>query len=202
MTDSLVASPFCAGRACPYNQPLMNELSAALSVLTAMITPAVLISACGSLLLSTSDRLGRSVNRVRELSEKLEGFAKESREGELFEERRANLFRQLDVATSRARILQRCLSVLYLALCAFVMTSVFIAVVSVSVRFQYFWLPVAAGMVGAFLLLYSSLMLIREARLASRGTRIEMDFTWKLSQLHVPTELQETYKPEYLRRNL
>jgi hypothetical protein len=45
-------------------------------------------------------------------------------------------------------------------------------------------------------------MLIREARLASRGTRIEMDFTWKLSQLHVPTELQETYKPEYLRRNL
>ena len=179
----------------------MNELSSALSILTAMITPAVLISACGSLLLSTSDRLGRSVNRVRDLSEKLEGLASSPPEMELFEERRANLFRQLDVATTRARILQRSLSVLYLALCAFVMTSVFIAVVSVSVRFNYYWLPVAAGMVGAFLLLYTSLMLIREARLASRGTRIEMDFTWKLSQRHVPPELQESYKPEYLRSN-
>ena len=42
----------------------------ALAILTAMITPAVLISACGALIFSTSTRLGRVVDRVRMLSEK------------------------------------------------------------------------------------------------------------------------------------
>lgn len=36
----------------------MDPLSSALAVLTAMITPSVLISACGALILSTSTRLG------------------------------------------------------------------------------------------------------------------------------------------------
>jgi len=47
----------------------------AVAVLTAMITPAVLISACGSMILSTSSRLGRVVDRVRALSDKLEELA-------------------------------------------------------------------------------------------------------------------------------
>ena len=46
--------------------------AAAIAVLTAMITPAVLISACGSMILSTSGRLGRVVDRVRALSDRLE----------------------------------------------------------------------------------------------------------------------------------
>jgi hypothetical protein len=50
-------------------------MSSAVAVLTAMITPAVLISACGSMILSTSSRLGRVVDRVRALSDKLEELA-------------------------------------------------------------------------------------------------------------------------------
>ena len=42
------------------------------SVLGAMITPAVLISACGALILSTSVRLGRVVDRVRALADRFE----------------------------------------------------------------------------------------------------------------------------------
>ncbi len=53
----------------------MEPLSSALSVLTAMITPAVLISACGTMILSTSTRLGRVVDRVRALSDRLEELA-------------------------------------------------------------------------------------------------------------------------------
>lgn len=40
----------------------------ALAVLSAMITPAVLISACGTLIFSTAARLARIVDRVRGLS--------------------------------------------------------------------------------------------------------------------------------------
>ena len=50
----------------------MQDLPTALSLLTAMITPAVLISACGTLIFSTSARLARIVDRVRELSQQIE----------------------------------------------------------------------------------------------------------------------------------
>lgn len=50
------------------------DSEAAIAVLTAMITPAVLISACGSMILSTSTRLGRVVDRVGVLSDQIENM--------------------------------------------------------------------------------------------------------------------------------
>jgi len=73
----------------------MEGLSSALTVLTAMITPAVLISACGTMILSTSTRLGRIVDRVRSLSDKLEELAKTDGEVELLEDRRSIIYSQL-----------------------------------------------------------------------------------------------------------
>ena len=57
--------------------PDLRLLAPGIAVLTAMITPAVLILASGTLLASTSSRLGRVVDRVRMLSESFEHFAKE-----------------------------------------------------------------------------------------------------------------------------
>ncbi|MCV4614792.1 DUF2721 domain-containing protein, partial [Escherichia coli] len=48
-----------------------ENLNSTIEFLTAMITPALLISATGSLVLSTSTRLGRVVDRVRELERRL-----------------------------------------------------------------------------------------------------------------------------------
>jgi hypothetical protein len=64
----------------------MDSISAT-AVLTAMITPAVLISACGSMILSTSSRLGRVVDRVRALSDRLEDMSKTRRYGQLEREK-------------------------------------------------------------------------------------------------------------------
>jgi hypothetical protein len=72
-----------------------------------MITPAVLISACGSMILSTSARLGRVVDRVRALSDKLEEIATNPPDEINLRDRQAIIFEQLDRLTSRARILQR-----------------------------------------------------------------------------------------------
>ena len=48
-----------------------NALSITIEFLTAMVTPTLLISATGSLVLSTSTRLGRVIDRVRELEVRL-----------------------------------------------------------------------------------------------------------------------------------
>jgi hypothetical protein len=169
----------------------MDEFSSALAVLTAMITPAVLISACGTLILSTSTRLGRVVDRVRVLLQHFEELAHGESRSELFEERRAMMFDQLDKLTSRARLLQRCMTVFYLALGIFVATSVAIGLAAATDIVRYSWLPVVTGLVGALFLFYGSILLIFEARLAFKTIQSEMDFVWRLGQTLAPASLVE-----------
>src|SRR5881275_2055239 len=144
----------------------MDGLSSAIAVLTAMITPAVLISACGSMILSTSSRLGRVVDRVRSLSDRLDEIAERKERGEIATERQALIFQQLDKLTSRARLLQRCMVTFYLSLGAFVLTSVAIGIVAVLGPTDYTIAPVICGLIGALFLFYGSMLLIFEARLA------------------------------------
>jgi ABC-type multidrug transport system fused ATPase/permease subunit len=131
------------------------DMSSAVAVLTAMITPAVLISACGSMILSTSHRLGRVVDRVRALSDKLdELFGKGADEAQ---DRQTIIFAQLDKLTSRARILQRAMVTFYLALGMFVATSVAIGLVAfVPNQPRYNLVPVVVGLLGACFLFYGS----------------------------------------------
>src|SRR5207244_8131639 len=93
----------------------MDGLSSSLAVLTAMITPAVLISASGTMILSTSTRLGRVVDRTRSLSDRLRRLTTEEETSEFLEEERAMLYVQLDKLTSRSRLLQRGLNIFSLA---------------------------------------------------------------------------------------
>jgi hypothetical protein len=144
----------------------MNGLPDALAVLSAMITPAVLISGCGSLIMATSGRLNRAVDRTREISRRFAELAQTTAAAEkAVEPERRMLFSQLHFSTNRSRMLQRALSRLYWALGLFVGTSVAIGVVAVGSR-QYAWIPLVLGLAGAGLLLYASMLLVRESRVA------------------------------------
>lgn len=175
------------------------------SVLSAMITPAVLISACGALILSTSVRLGRVVDRVRALAERFEELSrKDAAEVELFEDRLELTFTQLDWLTSRARHLQRAMTTFYLALGLFVATTVTLGFVGLTGRagkaFQ--WIPVVFGMVGAALLFIGTILLAFEATLALRSVHSEMDFLWKLGKHYAPDSLQQRLASRRLFRQL
>ena len=162
-----------------------------------MITPAVLISASGTMILSTSTRLGRVVDRVRSLSDRLQELPNDDAQADLLEEKRAMLFDQLDKLTSRSRLLQRALTTFYLAVGVFVATSVAIGVVSFF-HGRFGWVPVAMGLIGAFFLFYGSMLLVFEARLALSTTHAEMDFIWRTSKRLVPRELVEQHKTHYV----
>ena len=174
------------------------DKSAAIAVLTAMITPAVLISACGSMILSTSTRLGRVVDRVRDLSDRLEALTEGERRERDILERQSLIFAQLDKLTSRARILQRCMVVFYLSLGAFVATSVAIGVAGFASRSSYNLIPVALGILGACFLFYGSILLIFEARLALSTIHHEMDFIWQRSKKVAPAEVVDQHKPHFI----
>jgi Protein of unknown function (DUF2721) len=161
-----------------------------------MITPAVLISACGSMILSTSSRLGRVVDRVRALSDKLEEIATNPPNEINLRDRQAVIFEQLDRLTSRARILQRSMVCFYLGLGMFVATSVAIGLVALTSR--YTLIPVILGIAGACFLFYGSMLLIFEARLALSTIHAEMDFIWRHSKRIAPAEIVEQHKPHFV----
>jgi Protein of unknown function (DUF2721) len=162
----------------------------ALAVLTAMITPAVLISACGALIFSTSSRLGRVVDRVRALSAKFEELAKHPEADDLADDRRQLVFAQLDRQTSRARLIQRAMVAFYSALGIFVASSVAIAVISAVAR-SFTWIAVVLGVLGALFMLFGSVLLVIESRMAMSAISSEMDFVWKVGQRYAAGKLDE-----------
>ncbi len=180
----------------------MEPLSSALAVLTAMITPSVLISACGAMILSTSTRLGRVVDRVRSLSDSFEELVASGEELTLLEERRALIFDQLDKLTSRARLLQRSMTSFYGALGIFVSTSVAIGLVAALGRDGTGWIPVVLGLLGSCFLFYGSVLLIFEARLALSTINAEMDFITRLGNALAPADLTTPRSPHFNRLTL
>lgn len=160
----------------------------ALSVLTAMITPAVLISACGALIFSTGTRLGRVIDRVRHLTSKFEELARNPQADDMADERRTLLFSQLDRQMSRARLIQRAMVAFYSALGIFVATTVSIAVTH-SIARNLTWIGVVLGLLGAMFMLYGSVLLIIESRLALAAVLSEMDFVAKVSRHYAGDEV-------------
>jgi Protein of unknown function (DUF2721) len=164
-------------------EALMKSPSAALTVLTSMITPALLLSASGTFIMSTSHRLGRVIDRVRNLTVMMEDIMQEDRKLELLDERRQVIFNMIDRQSARAKLLVRALVVFYVAAGAFVATSVCIGIISLYGP-KLAWLPLALGITGAILMFIGSMILIYEARLAVVSLHLETRFLDKLVDFH------------------
>lgn len=180
-------------------QSPLGAMTGTAAVLSAMITPAVLISACGSLAISTANRLGRTIDRTRRLSEEFASLARESAAEEakgeqrdagimgLIAERRAMVFEQLERSIRRSRLLQRAMTRIYLAIGFFVATSVAVGIVAVT-HARFTWVPVLLGMAGAGLLFHASALLILESRVGLSAIHAEMNFMWRLGRRHAPAD--------------
>ena len=171
-----------------------NALNSTLEFLIAIATPSLLISAVGSLVLSTSTRLGRVVDRVRTLEDRLSEmiYAENKNEIPLYEKRVEVIVDLLDKVTSRSRILQRALEAFYYGLGFFILTSVVIAVAGVFNIYR--WMPIPVGIVGIMFVFYGSLLMLRETRMATATVNAEMDFTWELARQVAPKEVASKYE--------
>jgi len=170
-----------------------NALSSTIEFLTAMITPALLISATGSLVLSTSTRLGRIVDRVRQLEDRLSEliYVENKHDVPLYDKRVEVIVDLLDKVTSRSRLLQRAMATFYYGLGMFVLTSVTIAIGAFFSTYR--WLPIPIGIVGIMFLFYGSLLMVKETRMATATVNAEMDFTWELARKVAPKDIVSKY---------
>lgn len=142
-----------------------KEILEALSstkILTSMITPAVLISAAGTLIFSTSNRLGRVFDRVNSLKSELEAVFT----GKLTypEERLAVIRSQVEIQHIRAGLIQKALSALYTATAFFIAASLAIAFNVAYGSSATSWIPTALALAGGLFLFAASALLLYESR--------------------------------------
>lgn len=144
-------------------------------ILSAMITPALFMTANGSLIISTSNRMSRIVDRIRVLNDLGDELSRGVQEVDFVAERRALIadqLRRLELRGGRIRI---ALTVLYLAFASFVGTSLALAL-DVLLESQFAAMPTTLAVVGVSLLLVACINLVREALEALRSNRLEIRF--------------------------
>jgi hypothetical protein len=149
----------------------MVDTSSSLQVLTAMITPAVLISACGTLIFSTSTRLSRVVDRVRSLAAQLQAEPTSEAEHAILQQN--IMLEQLTSVARRVVLLRSAMTCFYIATGLFVATSIAVGVITIT-RLEYGWIAFVLALIGAGVLLIGSILLISEAQIAVTGTLQEM----------------------------
>lgn len=144
-----------------------------------MITPAVLISAGGTLVLSTSNRLSRVVDRVRTLAadaDRLEpADGPPSVRSQREAQKRVLLSGQLRDLWKRAILLRSAIAALYVAIGLLIATSIGVGIFT-AFGFDYSFIPITLGMLGTGGLLWATGLLVREARIAIASTLEEVEY--------------------------
>jgi hypothetical protein len=152
------------------------------SALTAMITPALFMTATGSLIISTSNRMSRIVDRIHQLNELTDNLSRGKADVDFSEQRLEHLDGQLGHLVKRSDRIRQALTMLYLAMALFVGTSLTTAI-HVLLGNNVLALPTALAIFGVALLLLASVQLTREAHAALRGNRLEIKFYKNLRRL-------------------
>jgi hypothetical protein len=143
-------------------------------ILTSMITPAVLISACGTLIFSTSARLGRIFDRVNVMKGEVEAIIT----GKISypEERMKHLRGQIELQRRRAMLIQKAMVALYTATLLFVASSLAIAVNVAYGSTDQAWIPTLIALGGGLFLFVASALLLYESRFNLRFVHRSIDF--------------------------
>jgi hypothetical protein len=143
-------------------------------ILTSMITPAVLISACGTLIFSTSARMGRIFDRVNVMKGEVEAVVHGKMSFPL--ERMAHLTDLIELQRRRAMLIHKAMVSLYSATALFVAASLAIAFNVAYGGPGSAWIPTLIALAGGLFLFVASALLLYESRFNLRFVNRSIDF--------------------------
>ncbi|WP_028982492.1 DUF2721 domain-containing protein [Sporocytophaga myxococcoides] len=160
-----------------------DKFQETVAILSAMIIPVILIMATLSLILSTSTRSGKVIDRVRELLKIINlDYNSKSQKINSDEETRHTL-EILHMMAIRSKYLQQSLWFQYLALCDFFATSIFLAIIKLT-PLNFYAVPLVLGLIGVVLLFGASVMLVFESRYAVNALNKELKVAFKKFDTH------------------
>lgn len=156
-----------------HEKEILEALSSS-RILTSMITPAVLISACGTLIFSTSARLGRIFDRVNVMKGEVEAIV----DGKISHpvERMSHLKGQIALQRRRATLIQKAMAALYTSTALFIASSLAIAANVAYGSPDNAWMPTLIALAGGLFLFAASAILLYESRFNLRFVYRSIDF--------------------------
>lgn len=174
----------------PIQEKEILEALSSSRILTSMITPAVLISACGTLIFSTSARLGRIFDRVTVMKAEVESIL----QGKLSfpQERMKSLKGQIELQKRRAVLIQKSMAALYTATVLFVAASLAIGINIAYGSPEQAWIPTLLGLIGGLFLFAASALLLYESRFNLRFVTRTIDFIEFLEEKAIEQESNKT----------
>jgi hypothetical protein len=160
---------------------VMPTINSGYEILSAMISPAIFLTANGSLIISTSNRMARIVDRIRVLNDLGDKLCRNAADLDYPKERLNHVHDQLDRLVFRSNCVRYALTALYVAFGSFVGTSLALAV-DVWSGSRFSRVPTGLAVVGAMLMFGACINLVREALEALRSNRLEIKFYRDLHQ--------------------
>ena len=145
------------------------------ATLSAMIAPALFLTANGSLIISTSNRMSRIVDRIRAMNDLADQIDRGVIGLDYSDERLGHVVEQLAHLEWRSDHVRLALTFLYMSLSAFAGTSLALGAV-VLVKSRMSEAPSLLAVAGVVLMLAAAVNLTREARRALRSNRQEVQF--------------------------
>lgn len=140
------------------------------ALFTSLITMAILISACGSLIISTSNRLIRVVDICRSFCERAKT--------ETNKEELTQIFTQLEKIGPRIKLLESVLTMFYIAISCFAFTTLFMSLDQL-IPADLSTFTLTSGIIGVVILPLSSILLVVERQFTMKSIWQEIDYVNK-----------------------
>lgn len=148
-------------------------------ILATMIAPALFMTATGSLILSSNNRLSRIVDRIRILIAQSDAIAQPSNTLDFPQLRLEALHEEMRHLQARNSRIRNATALLYLAFALFVGASL---AIGIDLFFGQRWpsVPTSLALIGVVALLWACVNLFRETRTATQTVLLEMAFLQRL----------------------
>ena len=140
------------------------------ALFTSLVTMAILISACGSLISSTSTRLIRVTDICRGFCEKVKIIVEKHELDQIFT--------QLERIGPRIKLLETALTMFYIALSCFALTTLFMSL-DVIMPQNLNGFTLTCGLVGVLILPIASILLVVERQFTMKSIWQEIDYVNK-----------------------
>ena len=164
-----------------------------LDILSAMFVPVVLISACATLTQATALRHNNVLIRLRSLGEDSAELMRNIPVADKERQTRQQAFikEHLSLLAGRSVMLQSAVALLTIAIGCFIATSIAIGIIFIvfeDPRSLWNGIPLFLGLLGALLVFAASVNLIRDGRIATRLTAMEIAFLQNELDLQLPKD--------------
>ena len=158
----------------------MGQITEVTRIIGGVLTPAIMISCCGLLLLSLQNKYGRIIDRIRQFNTEKRTLLTKEILTDVDKTRLESVKKQLEILVKRGRYQKNATLCLYIGVIFFVLTSISIALsFKISVTIMLAILMFALGMLQV---LVGTIFAAMEIRISYKTTLMEIEIEEELGK--------------------